>query len=319
MKLIAYLRFVHNKSEAGCTALYEKCCQFRPPEASGQDLQWIGYTSDPLFYGLELLTAQCVFEEKDVKEGEKYAELLLQSNVNLVECYIQEAQVVGVEQYVADAFSICKKLFHVQNNESLAHGHVKERLLSEEMFKTLEDQGYVVLECLQYCERIEQVVTEASHSLARRAENGVQPSMEGNSGPFCFLLDFFDALGEELDSRIKLRGERELQFSCFKGGGQSSGYLKHTDALPDDGSDQNSIQRRITAILYCNADWIPAHEGELKIWKRDFYGGGCELVAPSQGCVHHQVGFDFLFDIKMTCQKVMPTKADRLAATCWYR
>ncbi|KAA6421588.1 MAG: 2OG-Fe(II) Oxygenase, partial [Trebouxia sp. A1-2] len=54
----------------------------------------------------------------------------------------------------------------------------------------------------------------------------------------------------------------EYQLAVYVGGG--SQYVKHRDALPDDGADPN--QRRVTAILYANPDWRPADGGHLRIW-----------------------------------------------------
>ncbi|DBB06133.1 TPA: hypothetical protein ACH3X3_009687 [Trebouxia sp. C0006] len=54
----------------------------------------------------------------------------------------------------------------------------------------------------------------------------------------------------------------EYQLAVYVGGG--SQYVKHRDALPDDGADPH--QRRVTAILYANPNWRPARGGQLRIW-----------------------------------------------------
>ncbi len=38
---------------------------------------------------------------------------------------------------------------------------------------------------------------------------------------------------------------------------------KHRDAFPDEGSDE---QRRVTAVVFCNADWEREHGGVFRLW-----------------------------------------------------
>jgi hypothetical protein len=50
----------------------------------------------------------------------------------------------------------------------------------------------------------------------------------------------------------------------------SSGYRKHTDAMPDDSADGASgVQRKLTAVCYCNTNWLPGDGGALRITLQD--------------------------------------------------
>ncbi|KAL3157277.1 hypothetical protein ABBQ38_001510 [Trebouxia sp. C0009 RCD-2024] len=70
-------------------------------------------------------------------------------------------------------------------------------------------------------------------------------------------------LQTDLHAAMRLeKRSAEYQLAVYMGAG--SQYVKHRDALPDDGADPN--QRRVTAILYANPDWAPGHGGELRLW-----------------------------------------------------
>jgi len=103
-------------------------------------------------------------------------------------------------------------------------------------------------------------------------------------------------------------GMRELQLACFEPG---SGYQRHTDALPVDGSGAAG-QRCFTAIAYCNEGWDSVHGGQLHLTLPDHQGGGTLDVAPSAGAA-------VLFLSGCTQHEVRPSaRACRCALTAWY-
>ncbi|KAA0164185.1 hypothetical protein FNF31_02421 [Cafeteria roenbergensis] len=63
------------------------------------------------------------------------------------------------------------------------------------------------------------------------------------------------------------RSRSEAQLTCYPGGG--SRYVRHLDAFsttPGDDAAAGRDARRVTAILYLNADWEPAHGGRLRLF-----------------------------------------------------
>ena len=180
MRLIAYVRLVYHTSETDGITVYAKCNRFLPScEKLQAELEWIGYSTEPLFFGLESITAKCVFEGNGTEEGVQSAEQLLQNNWHLLEDQIQEARIEGVDVYTTDAFSVCKKLFYAQENDPLASVSLTEKIISEENFHALQDQGYVTMECLKYNGRIQEIIEEATSSLAGRDDNDMTSSIKG--------------------------------------------------------------------------------------------------------------------------------------------
>ena len=64
--------------------------------------------------------------------------------------------------------------------------------------------------------------------------------------------------------------------------------MRHRDALPDDGGEED--QRRLTAIVYANAGWLPENGGCLRVWAPpgSQIASGCEASKPGgrgdEGC-----------------------------------
>ncbi|KAK9846598.1 hypothetical protein WJX81_007446 [Elliptochloris bilobata] len=85
-------------------------------------------------------------------------------------------------------------------------------------------------------------------------------------------------LQEDLTEAMTLRQRAaEYQLALYPGGGAQ--YVRHRDAFPDDGSEEQ--QRRVTAILYANPSWAPAHGGKLRLWPPRTSGGSGAAAAAS--------------------------------------
>ncbi|CAE8611380.1 unnamed protein product [Polarella glacialis] len=108
----------------------------------------------------------------------------------------------------------------------------------------------------------------------------------------------------------RLLGDREVQLAWYPANGAA--YAKHCDALPDDGSKGASgLQRKVTAICYCNPSWTEASGGCLRITRQDRQGGGTVDVEPVAGRL-------VLFMSRCVQHEVRPSFADRYALTAWY-
>ncbi|CAD7700967.1 unnamed protein product [Ostreobium quekettii] len=80
---------------------------------------------------------------------------------------------------------------------------------------------------------------------------------------FAEVVVALQELQEDLQEFVGLQNNVvEYQLSHYPGNGAQ--YVKHRDAFPDDGSDTH--QRRVTAIVYTNADWKPEDGGALRLW-----------------------------------------------------
>lgn len=105
-----------------------------------------------------------------------------------------------------------------------------------------------------------------------------------------------------------LQGLAEQQLAWYPGDG--AGYARHTDAMPDDRVD--SDQRKLTVILYCNRDWIPANGGALRLWLPECEGGRTVDVEPISGRL-------LIFLSGCMMHEVLPSYRNRCAITSWYR
>ncbi|KAK9816267.1 hypothetical protein WJX74_008892 [Apatococcus lobatus] len=80
---------------------------------------------------------------------------------------------------------------------------------------------------------------------------------------FPAVLSAFQDLQDDLQEILHLRRRTaEYQLACYPANG--SQYVKHRDALPDDGSDPT--QRKVTGIVYGNPGWSEADGGMLRLW-----------------------------------------------------
>lgn len=98
-------------------------------------------------------------------------------------------------------------------------------------------------------------------------------------------LSFLDALRGDLETFTALnRGVTELQLAAYPGSGAH--YVRHRDALPDDGSEAE--QRRVTAIVYANEAWAEADGGALRLWAPT--EDASSDFDPDAGCACHAPG-----------------------------
>ncbi|KAK9867188.1 hypothetical protein WJX84_004710 [Apatococcus fuscideae] len=80
---------------------------------------------------------------------------------------------------------------------------------------------------------------------------------------FPLLMSAFQELQDDLQQILQLRRRTaEYQLACYPPNGAQ--YVKHRDALPDDGADL--MQRKVTGIVYGNPGWSEADGGMLRLW-----------------------------------------------------
>lgn len=109
----------------------------------------------------------------------------------------------------------------------------------------------------------------------------------------------FEALRLELNEGAWLGLTRfDLQLARYGPGGR---YARHRDALA-----RTENGRRVTAIVYLNPGWTPAHGGQLKL-----YSDPPALVLPTLGRL-------VIFLSERVEHEVLESHADRYAATAWY-
>lgn len=108
----------------------------------------------------------------------------------------------------------------------------------------------------------------------------------------------FEALRLELNRTAYLGLTRfDVQLARYDAGGH---YARHFDAFP--GSDN----RRVTAIVYLNPDWVPAHGGQLRLH-----------VEPPHD-VEPLLDRLVVFSSERVEHEVLPSFAPRFAVTAWF-
>lgn len=129
--------------------------------------------------------------------------------------------------------------------------------------------------------------------------------------PLRSIIEALNELLGDLDTLAVVAGEVEMQLAWYPGGSQ--GYVRHTDAEPEDDCSASGRprQRRFTAICYCSSDWQPGHGGELRLWPPGAGGGSLDIEPRAgrlalflSGCVSHEV---------------QPNARGRVALTMWVR
>jgi SM-20-related protein len=120
---------------------------------------------------------------------------------------------------------------------------------------------------------------------------------------FPALFGRFDLLRLELNRRafLGLVGA-SVQLACYPGTGER--YLRHRDAFAD-----RAAARRLTAIVYLNPAWQPAHGGCLRLHGPP--GEPAEDVAPLLGRL-------LLLLADEVEHEVLPAWAERWAATAFF-
>jgi SM-20-related protein len=129
---------------------------------------------------------------------------------------------------------------------------------------------------------------------------------EAAGGPaLAALRARLDGLGAALAREARLAlGRREVQVAWYPGGGAR--YARHRDAFRD-GLVAAGPRRRLTAILYLNPGWEPAHGGELRL----HLPGEVRDVAPALDRL-------VVFLSERVEHEVRPVHAPRLAVTAWF-
>lgn len=108
----------------------------------------------------------------------------------------------------------------------------------------------------------------------------------------CFT-ELMDVLNRE--AFVGLRSF-DLQLARY---GPGAKYVRHRDAFPGQGN------RRVTAIVYLNEGWVPAHGGELKLFEPD------TVIAPVMDRL-------VVFLSEKIEHEVLESRAERFALTAWY-
>jgi SM-20-related protein len=126
---------------------------------------------------------------------------------------------------------------------------------------------------------------------------------DGAGGPgLAALRARFDDLGAALTHQAYLGlRRREIQVARYPGDGAR--YARHRDTF----RDAAGPQRRVTAIVYLNAGWIPAHGGLLRL----YLPGGPLDVAPRLDRL-------VVFLSERVEHEVLPAYAPRWAVTAWF-
>ncbi|WP_223488210.1 2OG-Fe(II) oxygenase [Pseudomonas sp. A-RE-19] len=114
-------------------------------------------------------------------------------------------------------------------------------------------------------------------------------------------LGLMDRLREALNRGLFLGLEDfESHFALYPPG---AFYLKHVDRFRDDD------RRMVSAVIYLNDGWLPAHGGQLRM----YLDKGVERdVVPTGGCL-------VVFLSGEVPHEVLPATRDRLSLTGWFR
>lgn len=112
------------------------------------------------------------------------------------------------------------------------------------------------------------------------------------------LHEHFESLRQELNTDAHLGLTRfDVQLARYAPGAR---YVRHRDAFP--GGDH----RRVTAIVYLNPEWQPAHGGQLR------------LHADPPVDIEPRLDRLVVFLSDRMEHEVLPAHAPRLAMTAWY-
>ena len=287
-------------------------------------VQWCGWRTEPLFFGLEKLILIMRLCDDDACEVDDVLRSLhcLDS--------VQSARLLSATKG-ADAFDICSRLFSV-TPERVHDLHLP--CLTAKAAAALIHRGWAIVDNWMAADVVERVASLAGASLIARnsgSDDGVKwrtpeprfartdvatwltADQPPASDPLLAarLLPRFDALASDLRALMDgVAGRLEVQLACFPADVEAR-YRRHTDANAD--GWPMSAERKVTCILYCNPAWTPAHAGRLRLTLADHDKGGAagtvdidpiggQLLVFMSGAIAHEV---------------LATKADRFAVTAW--
>jgi SM-20-related protein len=115
------------------------------------------------------------------------------------------------------------------------------------------------------------------------------------------LFELLDVLRLELNREATLGlFDLELHYAQYPSG---AGYARHVD------QPQGTTRRRVSLVLYLNADWEPQHGGVLRIHESDSQALDIEPVAGRLVC--------FLTPGRE--HEVLPARHERLSISGWFR
>jgi Rps23 Pro-64 3,4-dihydroxylase Tpa1-like proline 4-hydroxylase len=112
---------------------------------------------------------------------------------------------------------------------------------------------------------------------------------------------------QDLSQIIHLHGNVEYQLAYYHP--QNARYERHRDAFPTSEQD-DTTQRRVTAIVYLNPDWVPGDGGELRLFGKN--------SAPDQD-VEPVASRMVVFLSGVVDHAVISASKSRYALTAWIR
>ncbi|KAF1334872.1 C transferase, partial [Globisporangium splendens] len=117
---------------------------------------------------------------------------------------------------------------------------------------------------------------------------------------------------------LDLRNVTSTQFAIFPGDG--SRFVKHTDTYSTAHQDESGISsssdglvRILTCVYYLNQDWVPEHEGQLRVYVK-----GTSTLPMQHWDVAPKLDTLVVFRSLDVEHEVLPTFHERMAITVWY-
>uniref|UniRef100_K3WGI2 procollagen-lysine 5-dioxygenase n=1 Tax=Globisporangium ultimum (strain ATCC 200006 / CBS 805.95 / DAOM BR144) TaxID=431595 RepID=K3WGI2_GLOUD len=117
---------------------------------------------------------------------------------------------------------------------------------------------------------------------------------------------------------LDLRNVTSTQFAIFPGDG--SRFVKHTDTYSTAHQDESGtssssdgLVRVLTCVYYLNQDWVPEHEGQLRVYVK-----GTSTLLMQHWDVAPKLDTLVVFRSLDVEHEVLPTFYERMAITVWY-
>jgi len=297
---------------------------------SFEGVTWLGWRSEPFFFGMEKLVPIATIDEQIHKNAQQTMQDVVLAAMALEP--VESCHLVSSREYVGDPFQVCSRMFIAPPGPSDGQADsLKPVTCSAEDLRKLMRSGYVVIDNFMDKQVASQVYDTTKASLVnlpeflddgidwilkepREVRGDVSLTMELDRRPATDkafveqVVPHFRKFQEDLRLLVPLKDRFELQLGWYPGNG--AGYEAHYDDVPPD--DEQTNVRRVTSIVYCNSNWKPEHGGEIRIWTQDHEG--CKIIDVEplagrilvflSGCVRHEV---------------RPCYAGRCALTCWLR